>query len=264
VIISSGENHPYVHYSRHDRLLRDGDFLVVDAGPDLDYYDIDITTSFPANGRFTPRQQEVYEAALAVHEANLKVYRPGLTIEQCRNEVDDILRKQGFDLTRDYFKRMRGDFGHYVGDGDSRRRWSPKVLKPGMVFANEPYMTWPGENLGVRVEDTVLITETGCEKPDGGHTTICPRHRGLYEGPLPSFPIKMTAVTQLEGKRRGAAGGRNGSCFLDFRKPWRQTVAVFDALRARRSDTPPPRGVAARVAGARKPVNSRLSTVYDL
>ncbi len=72
VIVSSGENHPYVHYNRHDRQLKDGDFVVVDAGPDLDYYDIDITTSFPANGKFTARQREVYEASLAVHQANLK------------------------------------------------------------------------------------------------------------------------------------------------------------------------------------------------
>jgi Xaa-Pro aminopeptidase len=87
------------------RLLKEGDFLVVDAGPDLDYYDIDITTSFPANGKFTPRQKEVYEASLAVyeaslavHEANLKVYRPGLSAEKCRREVEDILKSTGFDL----------------------------------------------------------------------------------------------------------------------------------------------------------------------
>jgi len=163
VIISSGENHPYVHYNRHDRQLKNGDFIVVDAGPDLDYYDIDITTSFPANGKFTPRQKEVYEASLAVHEANLKVYRPGLTVEQCRKEVEAILTKQGFDLTKDYFQRMRGGFGHFVGMATHDVGGSPQVLKVGMVFANEPYMTWPGEDLGVRVEDTVVITETGCE-----------------------------------------------------------------------------------------------------
>ena len=53
-IISSDENHPYLHYYKHDRTLRDGDFLVVDAGPDLGYYDVDISISYPANGRFTP------------------------------------------------------------------------------------------------------------------------------------------------------------------------------------------------------------------
>jgi len=168
VIVSSGENHPYVHYARHDRLLKDGDFVVVDAGPDLDYYDIDITTSFPANGTFTPRQREVYEASLAVHEASLKVYRPGLTAEQCRLEVEEMLKKQGFDLTKDYFRRMRGEFGHYVGMATHDVGGGPRVLKVGMVFANEPYMTWPGEDLGVRVEDTVVVTETGCENLTAG------------------------------------------------------------------------------------------------
>ena len=53
VIISSDENHPYLHYYRHDRILADGDFIVVDAGPNLDYYVVDISASYPANGRFT-------------------------------------------------------------------------------------------------------------------------------------------------------------------------------------------------------------------
>lgn len=168
IIISSGENHPYLHYNKHDRLLKDGDFLVVDAGPDLDFYDIDITTSFPANGRFTPRQKEIYEAALAVHENNMKVYRPGLTEEQCRKEVDELLVKQGFDLKKDYFQRMRGGFGHYVGLAVHDVGGSPRVLKPGMVIANEPLVVLAGENLGVRVEDTILITETGCENLTAG------------------------------------------------------------------------------------------------
>jgi Xaa-Pro aminopeptidase len=168
VIISSGPNHRFVHYAKHDRRLEDGDFLVVDAAPDLDYYDIDITTSFPANGKFTPRQKEVYEASRAVHEACLKVYRPGLTLEQCQAEVDEILKKQGFDLNKDYFKRMRGGFGHFVGMATHDVGGSPRVLKPGMVFANEPYMFWPNENLGVRVEDTVLITGNGCENLTAG------------------------------------------------------------------------------------------------
>lgn len=163
IVMSSGENHPYVHYYKHDRLLKDGDFIVLDIGPDVHYYDTDITISYPANGKFTPRQREVYEASRAVHEANISVYRPGLTTEQVRSEVEGILRKQGFDLTKDYFQRMRGGFGHYVGLAVHDVGGGPMVLKPGMVFANEPLIIFPGEDLGVRVEDTVLITETGCE-----------------------------------------------------------------------------------------------------
>jgi Xaa-Pro aminopeptidase len=163
IIMSSGENHPYVHYYKHDRLLQDGDFIVLDIGPDVHYYDTDITISYPVNGKFTPRQKEIYEAAKAVHDANLSVYRPGLTIEQVQVEVEEILKKQGFDLTKDYFQRMRGGFGHYVGLAVHDVGGSPAVLKPGMVFANEPLMVFPEEDLGVRVEDTILITEIGCD-----------------------------------------------------------------------------------------------------
>jgi Xaa-Pro aminopeptidase len=167
-IICSAENHPYLHYHKYDRLLRDGDFLVIDVGPDYQYYDIDITVSYPVNGKFTPRQKELYEACLAVHEACMKVYRPGLTLEQCRQEVNEILKKQGFDLSKDYFQQMRGGFGHYVGMAVHDVGGSPSVLEPGMVFANEPLCVFPDENLGVRVEDTILITEEGCENLTAG------------------------------------------------------------------------------------------------
>lgn len=163
IIMSSGENHPYVHYYRHDRLLEDGDFIVLDIGPDVHYYDTDITISYPANGKFTARQKEIYEAAKAVHDANISVYRPGLTTGQVRNEVAEILKKKGFDLTKEHFKKIGGGFGHYVGLAVHDVGGNPMVLKPGMVFANEPLLVFPEENLGVRVEDTILVTETGCE-----------------------------------------------------------------------------------------------------
>jgi Xaa-Pro aminopeptidase len=167
-IICSAENHPYVHYYKHDRILQDGDFVVMDAGPDLSGYDIDITVSFPVNGKFTPRQKEIYEACLAVHEANLGLYRPGLTVEAVRSGVAEILQKRGFDLKKDVFRQLSGGFGHYVGLAVHDVGGGPAVLKPGMVFANEPLALYPAENLGVRIEDTVLVTETGCENLTDG------------------------------------------------------------------------------------------------
>jgi len=164
-IISSGENHPYFHYYKHDRQLQDGDFLVVDVGPDVDYYDIDITVSYPANGTFSPRQKEIYEAAKAVHEVSMECYRPGVTLEEVEKTVVDVLTKRGFDLSKPIFQHrgMRGRFGHYVGMAVHDVGGSPTVLKPGMVIANEPLAAFPEENLGVRVEDTILITEDGYE-----------------------------------------------------------------------------------------------------
>ncbi len=143
-------------------------WLVIQVKMGIKCYDTDITISYPANGKFSSRQKEVYEAAKAVHEACLKVYRPGLTLEQARQEVDAILKQEGYDLTKDYFKRMRGGFGHYVGMAVHDVGGGPAVLQAGMVFANEPLVIYPQENLGVRVEDTVLITETGCENLAAG------------------------------------------------------------------------------------------------
>jgi Xaa-Pro aminopeptidase len=167
-IICSDENHPYLHYYKHDRILQDGDFVVMDCGPDLHNYDIDITVSFPVNGKFTPRQKDIYEACLAVHEANLSLYRPGLTVQEVREGVAEILVRQGHDLGRDVFKGLRGGFGHYVGMAVHDVGGSPSVLEPGMVFANEPLAVYAEEKLGVRVENTLLVTETGCENLTAG------------------------------------------------------------------------------------------------
>jgi len=170
-IISSAENHPYLHYAKHDRLLVDGDFLVLDSGPELDDYDIDITISFPINGKFSPRQREIYEACKEVSQASLSLYKPGVTALEVGAKVREMLQKKGFDLTKDAFTRLsffkEGGVTHYVGlaTHDAGGSDMPKNIpfKPGHVFASDVYAVFPGENLGVRVENTVLITETGCE-----------------------------------------------------------------------------------------------------
>jgi Xaa-Pro aminopeptidase len=166
VIISSAENQPYLHYYRHDRILKDGDFIVVDAGPALDYYVVDISASYPANGRFTPRQREIYEAALAIQEACRQVYRPGIEPKDVQPMVLAILKKKGFDVTKDLFtiRTMQTGISHYVGMAVHDVGGAPRgPLKPGMVFACDIYAVFPDEDMGVRVEDTIVITETGNE-----------------------------------------------------------------------------------------------------
>jgi len=167
MIICSGPNHPYVHYYEHDRILEDGDFLVVDAGPSYGYYVVDITISYPANGKFTERQKEIYRASNEMHKTCMSLYKPGLTQQELTEKANKIMREKGFDFSDDIFKirSMQPRFGHYVGMACHDVGGSPGngPLKPGMVFANEPYAVFPDENLGVRVEDTVVITEDGCE-----------------------------------------------------------------------------------------------------
>ncbi len=167
-IVCSDENHPYAHYHTYDRILEDGDFLVIDGGPDYHYYDIDITISYPVNGIFTARQREIYEACNAVHEACMAVYRPGLDSKNLVREVDDKLKEMGYNTKLPIFKRFRASFGHYVGMAVHDVGGGPRVLESGMIFANEPMAIFTEENLGVRIEDTILITEDGCENLTAG------------------------------------------------------------------------------------------------
>ena len=170
-IISSAEYHPYLHYSKYNRYLSDGDFLVVDAGPEVKGYDMDISISFPINGKFSPRQREIYEACLEVSKGCIANYRPGITGYEVGEQVKEMLEKKGYDLSSDAFTRLRffkeGGITHYVGlethDAGGRDLDPGRILKPGMVFACDVFAVFPGEDLGVRVENTVLITESGCE-----------------------------------------------------------------------------------------------------
>jgi Xaa-Pro aminopeptidase len=176
VIISSAENHPFLHYYRHNRKLVDGDFLVVDSGGDYRDYDSDITSSFPINGKFSARQREIYEACNAVSKACLLYYKPGVTAYEVGAQVRKKLQEDGYDLARDAFTSLRyfkeGGVTHYVGlathDAGGSDKPKNQHLRVGEVFASDVFAVFPKENLGVRIENVVLITETGCENLSAG------------------------------------------------------------------------------------------------
>ncbi|MGE5199668.1 MAG: aminopeptidase P N-terminal domain-containing protein [Rhodospirillaceae bacterium] len=168
-IIMSGKNHAYGHYHKYDRVLNDGDFVILDAGPDYANYHIDISTTFPASGRFSPRQKELYEVALGVHDVCIRSYRPGTTFKEIGQQVARHLEAEGLgQYAQDFRGIVRlGGYNHSVGlathDVMGAFAGPDEVLKPGFVFACDIQLFRLDEQIGIRIEDTVAITESGHE-----------------------------------------------------------------------------------------------------
>ncbi len=157
-IVGSGPNSCTWHYSENSRKVKEGDLVLMDFGADLDYLCMDITRTWPVSGKFTTEQREVYAIVLAVQKACIEAYRPGVTAEEVQDHVARVMQEKGMDP-----RGLKGGIGHYVGMcvHDVGPRGVP--LKEGMVFAIEPALYYPDKNIGIRIEDTVLITRDGCE-----------------------------------------------------------------------------------------------------
>ncbi len=172
-IIMSGEHHPWGHYHRYDRTLEEGDFIILDAGPDYAYYNADISTSFPANGRFTPEQRSLYEMGLGIRQVCLENYRPGTTFSEVGEQVRAWLTENGFDASESRFRGLIrwGCYNHPVGlathDVMASMTGPDEPLEPGFVFACDINIP-QSETMGIRIEDTVVITDEGYENLSAG------------------------------------------------------------------------------------------------
>lgn len=166
-IVGAGPNSTALHYDRLSRHIEDGDIVVMDVGAQYSGYSADITRTIPANGKFTQRQREIYEIVLGAQNAALAVMKPGMDL--CR-KGNKSLFKVSYDYINSHGKDSRGKplgqyfihgLGHHIGL-DVHDAGDPcRPLEPGMVVTVEPGIYIPEENLGVRIEDDVLVTETG-------------------------------------------------------------------------------------------------------
>jgi len=168
-IVGAGPNSTALHYDRLSRKIQDGDIVVLDVGAQYAGYSADITRTLPANGKFTSRQLEIYNIVLGAQNAALAAIKPGVTL--CP-KGDKSLQKIAYDYINAHGKDLHGQplgqyyihgLGHNIGldvhdPGDHCR-----PLEAGMVVTVEPGIYIPDENLGVRIEDDVLITGTGYE-----------------------------------------------------------------------------------------------------
>ncbi|GJL95295.1 MAG: Xaa-Pro aminopeptidase [Hyphococcus sp.] len=155
-IVASGPNSTILHYIRNDRTIRDGDLVLVDIGSEYQHYASDITRTFPASGKFTARQREVYEAVLAAQEAAAAKLKAGaLMREDVQAAAEAVLRERGF---IDDFKH---GIGHFVGLEVHDAGDYLEGLPEGAVVTIEPGVYLSEEGIGVRIEDEYLITRNG-------------------------------------------------------------------------------------------------------
>jgi Xaa-Pro aminopeptidase len=176
-LIATGRNTFYSHYHRNTAVLQDGDLVQFDYAPDYKYYQSDVTRVFPANGRFTPRQREMYVIYLRLYQALMTSIRvhaaPHAIIADAVGKMDAIMKAYPFTdpkirsaaaaFVEQYRTSTASSLGHAVGmEVHDVGRPAP-TLEPGAIFTIEPAMQIPDEHLGIRLEDMILITADGYE-----------------------------------------------------------------------------------------------------
>ncbi len=155
-IVGSGPNSCILHYEKGSRRTEKGDVVVMDFGPDYRYYVSDITRTFPASGRFSEEQARIYQVVLDAHKSALGKVRPGGAFAEVEETVRKALERFGLE------KHLTHAVIHYVGMS-VHDVGKPDKFEPGVVVAVEPGVYIPEKNLGVRIEDTVLVTKDECE-----------------------------------------------------------------------------------------------------
>lgn len=188
-IVGGGANACILHYINNTALLHDGDLVLIDAGCELHGYASDITRTFPVNGTFTPAQRALYELVLKAqlaaiksiqpgvhwnkpHEVTVKVITEGLVkLGLLKGKPKDLIKSGAY---RDFYMHRAGHWlgldVHDVGDYKIKGQWRP--FEPGMALTVEPGIyvspTQRGvpkafKGIGIRIEDDVVVTRTGCD-----------------------------------------------------------------------------------------------------
>lgn len=192
-IAASGPNACTLHWTRNDGEVRDGDLILIDAGVELDsLYTADVTRTIPVSGKFTEAQRKVYEAVLEAADAAFAIAKPGIKFREIHNAAMQVIARkvaefglipvtaeEALDPERQHHRRyMVHGTSHHLGldvhDCAQARRelYQDGILEPGMIFTIEPGLYFQKDDLlvpavlrgiGVRIEDDVLVTETGVE-----------------------------------------------------------------------------------------------------
>lgn len=167
-IAASGKNGTVLHYSDNNCKTRDNDLILFDVGAQWEYYNGDITRTFPVNGRFTKRQRQIYDIVLEGQKKVIDAVKPGIEFKRLNEILKEHyayeLKKIGLiynddEVSKYYYhsvSHMLGLETHDVG------RHNEGILQEGMVFTVEPGLYIAEEEIGIRIEDNVVVTKDGC------------------------------------------------------------------------------------------------------
>jgi len=154
-IVGSGPNGAVLHWDHNDRALRAGDVVVIDAAAEYGRYAADVTRTYPVSGKFTDEQAKVYRAVYQAQEDIFAAIKPGVSMADLQKIAEASLKRAG------YLEAFIHGFGHFVGlDVHDAGRYD-LPLPVGSVFTVEPGVYLPDRGFGVRIEDEVVVTETG-------------------------------------------------------------------------------------------------------
>ncbi len=165
-IAAGGVNAATLHYVANNTKLNDNELVLFDLGCRTDFYISDISRTFPVNGKFTPRQKEVYQSVLNVNKKCIEFLKEGITLKDYNDYAKKLLteecKKLGLiDKDEDLVKYYFHSIGHSIGlDTHDPCKYNP-YLTEGMVITCEPGLYMPEEKIGVRIEDDILITKNG-------------------------------------------------------------------------------------------------------
>jgi Xaa-Pro aminopeptidase len=173
-IVGSGINSTTLHYNSNENTMKSGDVVVIDAAGEYSLYASDITRTMPVNGKFTPRQKEIYDIVLGAQRAAADAFIAGKSklgsVAERGPEVKDSLDKVAFDYINTHGKDVHGEplgkyflhgLGHSVGIDVHDPMDYTKPLDKGMVFTIEPGIYIPEEKIGVRIEDVYYVDSNG-------------------------------------------------------------------------------------------------------
>ncbi len=188
-IIAGGSRATCLHYVDNDKPLEDGTLLLLDFGARKDYYNADITRTFPVNGRYTERQRELVEMVIEVQEEAIRLLRPGKLHSEWNREVKEfyagVLMKKGIiEKEEDIEKFYYHNIGHHLGLDTHDENVIRDELKAGMVLTVEPGFYSEEEGIGIRIEDDVLIGK---------------KENIVLSSDIPKYPDEIEVLMTKEG-----------------------------------------------------------------